>query len=165
MDQNVIDKLKKISIFEYLASDSDALRSLSEIVKHKKFSRGSTIIREGEDGDELYILYAGTVEITKNTLAKDRYTVVKLSAENHAFFGELALIDNDRRSATVVASSDCDLLYIKKDQFLAIGEKNNHLGLMVTRKIAHLLAQRLRRANQDIVTLYEALVGEIEENT
>jgi hypothetical protein len=36
---------------------------------------------------------------------------------------------------------------------------------MVTRKIAQILAQRLRRANQDVITLYEALVGEIEENS
>jgi len=49
----------------------------------------------------MFILYKGVVEVRKNTLAKETYIVAKLTAEQNAFFGELALIDNDRRSASI----------------------------------------------------------------
>jgi CRP/FNR family cyclic AMP-dependent transcriptional regulator len=158
----IIEKLKKVSIFEYLVNEPEALEMFKAIISKRSFLAGSAVIKEGEEGDELFILYTGTVEVAKNTLAKDLYTVTKLTAENHAFFGEIALIDNDTRSATVFAKTDCELLVIKKQNFLELGEKNNRIGLMITRKIAQIISQRLRRSNQDVITLYEALVGEIE---
>jgi CRP/FNR family cyclic AMP-dependent transcriptional regulator len=117
VDRDIVDKLKNVSIFEYVKDEPEALEKFSEIMEMCTYRSGSTIIQEGEEGSELFILYKGTVEITKDTLAKDRYTVTKLSAENNAFFGELALIDNDSRSASVIAKTDCELLIIKKISF------------------------------------------------
>ena len=76
------------------------------------------------------IIHKRNIE-AKSTLFKELYTVTKLSAENHAFFGELALVDNDKRSATVVAHTDCELLVMKKAMFLKMGDQNPTLGLSV----------------------------------
>jgi len=165
VNQSFIEKLKKVSIFEAIKEDPSALDQFAGMMELRHVPRGQAIIKEGDEGDEMFILFKGTVEVCKNTLAKDLYTVVKLSAEQNAFFGELAMIDNDRRSATVVASTECDVLVINKQHFLELGNKNSKIGLLITRKISEILGQRLRRANQDMVTLYEALVGEIEEST
>jgi glutaminase len=78
------------------------------------------------------------------------------------FFGEQALMDADQRSATVVAETDCECFVVKKEDFEALGGKNCHIGLVVTREIAKIISQRLRKANQDIITLFSALVTEIE---
>jgi CRP/FNR family transcriptional regulator, cyclic AMP receptor protein len=161
----IINKLKQVSLFESIKEDSSALEEFASMVELVHFKKGQNIIKEGDEGDQMFILFKGIVEICKDTLAKEMYTVVKLSAEQNAFFGELALIDNDRRSATVIASTDCDLLIINKENFLKFGDKNSRTGLLITRKISQILGSRLRRANQDMVTLYEALVGEIEEST
>jgi CRP/FNR family cyclic AMP-dependent transcriptional regulator len=163
--QDIIEKLKLVSIFASLKDDEVALKSIADMIEKKNISSGQTIIKEGDEGEEMFILFKGSVEVRKNTLAKDPYTVTKLTAEQNAFFGELALIDNDKRSASIVASTDCELLVMRKEKFLQLGDKNSHIGLSVTRNISHILGQRLRRANQDLATLYEALVGQIEEST
>ena len=163
--QNVIDKIKNVAIFEPLKDDQNALEHVAKLMTMKKIAKGHPVIQEGDEGDQMFVLHGGEVEVCKKTLDGDRYTVTKLSAAQHAFFGELALVDNDRRSATVVASTDCELLVLDKASFKSLGDRDPRVGLSVTRKISEILAQRLRRANQDMVTLYEALVGEIEERT
>ena len=67
-----------------------------------------------------------------------------------------------RRSATVVAEADCTLLAIERDRFHAFGDRHPARGLLVTRRLAERLAARLRRANEDVVTLFSALVHEVE---
>jgi len=51
-----------------------------------------------------------------------------------------------------IASTDCELLVMRKNKFLELGDKNTRVGLSVTRNISHILGQRLRRANQDLAT-------------
>jgi CRP-like cAMP-binding protein len=79
------------------------------------------------------------------------------------FFGELGLLDSDRRSATVTAETDCEVIVIERDRFLRFGDSNPTAGLSVTRRIASNLASRLRRANDDVITLFAALVHEVGE--
>ena len=77
-------------------------------------------------------------------------------------FGELSLLDRVLRSATVVAEADCTLLAIERERFQEFGDRHPRAGLVVTRRLAERLAARLRRANEDIVTLFTALVHEVE---
>ncbi len=163
--QSFIEKLKLLSIFSDFKDDIEALTKLSGMMELRHFKKNHAIIKEGEEGDELFILYKGTVEIGKNTLEKELYVVTLLDDKQNAFFGEMALIDNDKRSATVLAKTDCDLLVFSKKNFLDFGDHNPRIGLLITRRISQILGQRLRRGNQDIITLFEALVGEIEESS
>jgi len=98
-------------------------------------------------------------------MENEEYTVVRLESKKGAilFFGEFSLLDPDKRSATVMADTDCEVLEIKRKDFIKIGDEHPHLGLPITREISAKLAQSLRRANQDIITLFEALVGEVRE--
>jgi CRP-like cAMP-binding protein len=77
-------------------------------------------------------------------------------------FGELSLLDRVLRSATVVAETDCRFLVIARERFHAFGDRHPAAGLVVTRRLAERLAARLRRANEDMVTLFSALVHEVE---
>jgi CRP-like cAMP-binding protein len=101
--------------------------------------------------------------VEKHTLYADAYTVTVLDGEQSAFFGELALLEREARSASVVAETACEFLTVRRDRFLDWGDRHPATGLRVTRRIAEHLAQRLRRANQDIGTLYAAMVEEMEE--
>jgi voltage-gated potassium channel len=78
-------------------------------------------------------------------------------------FGELALLDREQRSASVIAETQCDLLVIDRRSFVAFGDRYPEAGLVITRRIARNLTDRLRRANEDTVTLFTALVHELEE--
>jgi CRP-like cAMP-binding protein len=75
--------------------------------------------------------------------------------------GELALIDNDRRSASVIAKSDCQCIVINRHDFLELGDREPSIGLHITRAIARQVSLRLRKTNEDVITLFSALVDEI----
>lgn len=154
--------LKNIVLFQDFQEDVEVLRKIEKLFIERKAKKGDVIIREGEEGDELYIIKEGCVRILKNTLQNEPYTVVLLSAEQHVFFGEIGLLLNDKRSATVVAEVDSRFLVTNRKKFLSFGEQEPYIALKVTRQIAQILAKRLYKSNQDVVTLFSALVAEIE---
>ena len=91
MEQNeVLDKLKQIPLFMEIRDDPQYMNKLLDISRIKHYSRDDCIIREGDVGDEMFIVLTGGVEIRKKTRAGDDYTVVRLKAEGNVFFGELA---------------------------------------------------------------------------
>jgi CRP/FNR family cyclic AMP-dependent transcriptional regulator len=143
--------------------EPEAIESLSSACHVEKVAEGHAIVEENSVGDSMFVLMRGRVRVEKRTPADDRYTVTFLSHEKGDFFGELGLLDSDRRSATVTAESDCELIVIERDRFVRFGDSNPVAGLSVTRRIASNLATRLRRANDDVITLFAALVHEVGE--
>jgi CRP-like cAMP-binding protein len=160
--EEIRERLKRIPLFENIRDDEESIRELQSITRLTHVPKGKVIIKEGEVGSEMYIVYSGSVEIKKRTRAGDDYTVVRLEASQNVFFGELALIDDDRRSATVIAIEDSDFIVISKSDFLAFGDRQPHIGLPITRAIAKILAGRLRKTTGDMLTIFDALVNELE---
>jgi len=154
--------LKNIVLFRDFKGDIEVLKKIEDIFEERKAKKGSVIIKEGELGDELYIIKKGSVSILKNTLQNEPYTVVNLSADQNVFFGEIGLLRNDKRSASVVAEEDCVFMVTNRSRFNDFGEKEPYIGLLITRQIAKILAERLSKSDQDVVTLFSALVSEIE---
>ncbi|MCX5911937.1 MAG: cyclic nucleotide-binding domain-containing protein [Deltaproteobacteria bacterium] len=155
--------LKSLPILRDL--DEGELTKFLTITRRVRFSKGNIILKEGEPGDTLYIIADGSVEISKNLVMKmgreefqDRDKILtKLSAEDHAVFGEVALFEQGKRSATVLARSDCVLLEITRNDFLRLGEENPRIGYKITRNITQLLCSRLRKADEDTIKLTTAL--------
>ena len=140
-----------------------AIEHLSDICRVERVVKGRPILEEGSLGESMFVLMRGRVRVEKRTPSNDHYTVTFLSHEKGDFFGELGLLDADRRSATVTAETECEVIVIERDRFLEFGNANPTAGLSVTRRIASNLATRLRRANDDVITLFAALVHEVEE--
>lgn len=161
--KEIVEKLKQIPLFEEIKDNPEHITSLMEICRIREYKEDEVIIKEGDLGSEMYIVYEGGVEIKKRTRAGDDYTVVKLKAEYNVFFGELALIDDDKRSATVIAGEDSRFLVITKDNFLKLGNDQPEIGLPITRAIAKILAGRLRKTTSDMLTIFDALVNELGE--
>ena len=155
--------LKSLPILRDL--DEGELTKFLTITHSIRFPKGKIIIKEGEPGDTLYIIADGTVEISKNLVIKmgreefqDRDKILtKLSAEDHAVFGEVALFEQGNRTATVVARTDCTLLEITRNNFLRLGEENPRIGYKITRNLTQLLCSRLRKADEDTIKLTTAL--------
>lgn len=161
----IIKKLKEVSFFKVIAADEDMIQKISTFCTTKFFKAGKSIIEEGEQGHELFIILNGEIEILKKTLQNEKYTVTTLSsAMGGIFVGELALIDDDKRSASVVAKTDCECLVIKRGDFVKFGNENPLAGLSITRDLAKQLSGKLRKANTDVITLFSALVDEIDQN-
>ena len=161
-DNVIIAKLKQVSFFSMFENDDETIARIAAMCSRRTFGAGKYIIREGEYGDELFIALSGEIEIIKNTLQNEEYTVTTFFAdEGGVNFGEIALIDNDRRSASVLAKTECECIVINRDDFIKFGDENSRAGLEITRAIASQLCGNLRKSNSDIITLFSALVEEI----
>lgn len=162
-EKTIIKKLRKIDLFQGIKDDDQRLAKLAGIVSVRHCKAGHQVITEGEEGSELYVLNKGTVAILKRTLDNDVYTIVRLRDDEDVFFGELALMDAELRSASVSADTDCEFLVISRNDFNSLGEEDPRLGLLVTRALGRALSKRLRKTNEDLIILFEALVGEVAE--
>ena len=163
-EQEIIEKLKRVKLFNTLEGDEERLAKLAGIVTWQECRAGEEIVSEGVEGSDLYILYQGAVQVQKRTLDQELYTITTLTDQEDAFFGELALMDREVRSASVTAVTDCELLVINREDFNRLGEDDPLLGLLVTRAIGKELSKRLRRANKDIIILFQALVEQVAES-
>lgn len=161
----VIEKLSKLEIFSDLdinnAEHARLLSAVCEILEPAKFAAGEIIIREGDIGNALYILYEGTVQVRRKTPNNDQFAVANLTTEQNVFFGEVALVDKDTRSASVYALSDCHTLKLDGQKFKELCDVEFELGYHVMYRISKRIAGSLRRSNKDLMLLYEALIAEV----
>lgn len=162
--------LKNVYLFRNIPDEH--LQYLLKNMEVKRIPRGSDIIREGEEGDSLFILFKGTVTITKKmTLFAENEeknlvdkSLIRLSASDYAFFGEMAMCgDTDVRSATVTADSDCVLGELPARELKKWGNMNAEFGKIFFQNLAKILADRLRKANRDMLKLTTALTLALEE--
>jgi CRP/FNR family cyclic AMP-dependent transcriptional regulator len=159
---DVLNKLKGIPLFAEIRDTDKNMQTLLRFCTMRTYKNGSTVFSEGESGSEMFIVYSGSVEILKRTRAGDTYTVARLKAEHNVFFGELALIDDDTRSATVLAMENSEFVVISKQDFLELGASHPAIALSITRAIARILASRLRKTTGDMITIFDALLDEIK---
>ncbi len=157
------DFLARVPIFDGLTEQQ--LWKVSEILERRCAEQGELIIREGEMGNTMYVLTAGTVEVSKTLtlwlpekdFGEREKSLSRLSANECAFFGEMALLENSERSATVTAVHACEMLEIRKAEFERFCDENPEIGYLIVRNIAKLLSSRLRQTNKDILKLATAL--------
>ena len=100
--------LKKVKIMEALSDKQ--LMSIARCLKAVEFEAEAEIITQGDDGDTFYVLASGEVDIRVNSV-----NVAHL--DHNAAFGEMSLLKNEKRSATVVATVDCVCLSLQRDDF------------------------------------------------
>lgn len=160
----IIKKLSKIPLFNSFKDDIDSLKKLNNVCKIKHYTKDTVVIAEGDVGDDMFIVFEGSVEIRKKTRSGDEYTVVELNAEHNIFFGELAIISEGERSATVLTKSDSIFLVITKNDFENFCEEHPTIGLHITKEILKTVAARLRKTNDDMLTIFDALVNEIKNS-
>ncbi|HZE20591.1 MAG TPA: cyclic nucleotide-binding domain-containing protein [Desulfobaccales bacterium] len=152
---------RKIYLFQDL--EEDEIQQVLDHTNFREFPAGEAIISEGEPGESLFIMHEGEVEITKQlTLVLDEDTpkervMIRLKAENGVYFGEMALLENETRSATVTALTDCSLLELHRQDFLGLVEQRPAMGVKLLLRLAEILSRHLRKTNQDVVKLTTAL--------
>jgi CRP/FNR family cyclic AMP-dependent transcriptional regulator len=106
-------------------------------IEAKLIRAGSTIFREGDEANEFFVIKSGRVRIQLGNR-----TLTELSGDD--IFGEMALIDNQPRSATAVAITDVELVPVSERQFLFMVSQTPYFAL----KVMRVLAQRLRATSK-----------------
>jgi CRP/FNR family transcriptional regulator, cyclic AMP receptor protein len=103
------------------------------------FAKGDTIFREGDQGGQFFVVMRGQVEIRSGNRRLE-------TVDRKGIFGEMALIDDSPRSATVVALTDVTVAPIKEKQFLLLVKYAPLFAL----KVMRVLAMRLRHQNKAV---------------
>jgi CRP-like cAMP-binding protein/small-conductance mechanosensitive channel len=105
--------LRKIDLFAQLAEDG--LHQLATVGREASYARDEVVVRQGEEGQELFIVHRGAALVTEQgALGKD-VEVNRLAPGD--FFGEIALLTGDRRTATVRTTQECELYVLDRDGF------------------------------------------------
>ncbi len=129
--------LKTVDLFQDIPSE--LLSKISQISKAKDYESGEVIFNEGDYGDSMFIVIEGEVSIQKN--GKSIALLDKGSS-----LGEMALLDNETRSAGATAKVDSVLLKINQDVFYELMEGNAD----IMKQIIRLLTSRIRDANSKL---------------
>jgi signal transduction histidine kinase len=147
--------LKQCKLFDNLPEEDIA--KLVEVAKTVDIPAGKSVISEHALGDSLFIIVKGKVEINKAMEKGEPNMLAQLKTmEAGEFFGEMSLIDNEPRSATVIAREDVQLLVIPKERFLTIAYSNPRVLFNLIRA----LSWRLRDSNLKFAELMEKLIAQ-----
>jgi CRP-like cAMP-binding protein len=145
---NVEDVIAGIPVFESLKPKE--LRQVASIVHRRKYEAGETIVCQNDPGLGMYMIESGEVTV----LLEENGTTKELAILHKGdFFGEIALLDESPRSATVVAHTDAELIGFFRPDLFDIIEKTPAAGIKIVLRLAHLLGDRLRNSNQEISKL------------
>jgi CRP/FNR family cyclic AMP-dependent transcriptional regulator len=139
---NVMELFSKVPLFEGLPP-AERL-SLAHAVTLKTYRRGETIVRQGQPGESFFVIVHGRVAVT--ILSPDGREVVLNTLGEGDHFGEMALLDDSPRSASVVAQEKSDLAILSRGVFFDLLKSNFQL----TRALLASFSRRLRRANSTI---------------
>lgn len=104
----------------------------------KFFPAGTVLFREGEPGQEMYVVHSGSVELTRKL--KDRDAVLAIVPQGE-FFGEMAIVNNRPRSATATVKDDAWLLVIDSRTFEAMIRGKAEIAVRMIKQMASRLAQ------------------------
>jgi HEAT repeat protein len=125
--------LRKVALFEELAPSD--LKHVAAIATERVYPDASKLVRQGDSGDELYIIVSGRVRVLT-----DGQPVAARSAGD--FIGEMAILTREPRSATVVAEGDVRVLCVEQRQFEVMLRDRPEIGLAVIKTLAQRLRER-----------------------
>ncbi|NOT09040.1 MAG: Crp/Fnr family transcriptional regulator [Gemmatimonadales bacterium] len=121
--------------------------ALAQLVRERRFAKGAVILSQGGDGDALFLIQSGQIKVS--IVAEDGREVILSVLGPGGFFGEMALIDDEPRSAHVIAMTDTVLLQLRREEFRARLRVSPELSISLLRE----LSRRLRRADDNIASL------------
>lgn len=143
---NLVQLMKQVELFRGL--NDQQLELLSRICREERYPRGKVIVEQGTAGDRMFIIGSGQVEVRVQISDGTSYAAVYLGRGQ--VFGEMALIDAAKRSATVLAADPETVVYsLPNDQFSALCESNTGIGYVMMRNMAQDLSFKLRHRDAD----------------
>jgi len=142
---SVADILRKVPLFGQLAPSD--LERVVEISRERTYPRNSVILFEDDPGDALYVVAEGQVKVV--LIGEDGREVILSVMGEGEFFGEMALVDDEPRSAHVIAMEDSTLLVLRREDFQGILTQTPRIALALMRE----LSRRLRRVDEKVGSL------------
>lgn len=138
--------LHDLSVFSSLSSAQ--VHSLQHYLQPIKFQAGEIVFRQGDPGDGIYFILSGQVSVV------DEGQERRLASFNEGvFFGDMGLLEDKPRSATVRCDTGADLLFMSKKNFQKMLAEEPMVANAILLKISYVLANRLRVTNKEVAFL------------
>lgn len=145
MPLSPIEVLRKVPLFSGLPETD--LSAFADLTRERSYPKGSVIVFEDDPGDSLYLVAGGQVKVV--LIAEDGREVILSVLGEGSFFGEMAVIDEEPRSAHVIAMDDSNLLVLRREDFHARLRQSPEVAIALLKEIS----RRLRRADEKIGSL------------
>lgn len=139
---SVADTLRAVPLFSQLREDD--IESIGDVARERSYPKNSVIVFEEDPGDALYAVLSGQVKVV--LVGEDGREVILSTLSKGDFFGEMSLIDDEPRSAHVIAMEDSNLLVVRREDFHKQLEETPRIAIGLLRA----LCKRLRHADSKI---------------
>ena len=133
--------------------DPASLADLRKVAHELKVPAGSRICSLGEEGAEMYLLRRGRVHVLLPLEGNKRHHLATFCQGD--FFGEMAFLDRERRSADIETATPCELYTLSRQDFDAILKDKPTLGARLFEQLAKAISSRLRNADTELRALEE----------
>ena len=148
--KDLATQLSEVVIFYGL--DPRQLESILGISSMQQFDQNTVIFKEGDPGEELYLILNGKIRISRQLAGVGVGEEALAILEPTQAFGEMAVIEDDVvRSASATAHEPCSMLFLKKKTFQRLLRHNHDLAYIVLSNVVKLLSNRLRTTNDKVI--------------
>ena len=124
--------LKRVPLFQGLTDRQ--LKTLSKTFMTRTFSNGEEMVKQGESGQGIFIIISGQAEAIRESANGDKVSVNSFDATD--FFGELTLLSEGPRTASVIARSDLECLVLARWDFIPLLKEDADMGVSVAQELA-----------------------------
>lgn len=142
----LLDILTEIELFSEL--DYNSLTNLSNLFEEKIYNQDEIIFKEDSIGTSMMMITSGEVRISQISDPQTEEALIILKKGD--VFGEMALLEDMPRSATVIANTNVIIFEVQREKFLNFLENNKEAGVKILMKLAKILSSRLRETDAKV---------------
>lgn len=144
-EEAAVQLLRRVGVFSEM--EPAELLPIARHARRRRCPRGMAILQQDEPGSVAFCIISGEVDVLLEAEDGRQFVVARLGAGDH--FGEMSLLDEQPRSASVVAARDTEVLVLQRDDFLRELEQHPQM----VRKLLTALSRRLRSADAGLAAL------------
>ena len=146
-ESDTVYTLRQVPVFKGFSNKE--FNELEKLVHHRNYSSDDFVFKNRAPGEGMYIIMNGTIKITIGTRAGDENILANLKEGD--FFGELALFDDEPRSANAISIEDSKLIGFFTADLLSLQERNPEMANKILFNLGGMLGERLRSTNRLLI--------------
>ena len=150
MEEEILGFLRHSPLF--VGFTDEQFQTLLPLALIQEYAAGDKIVKEGEPGDRFFILKEGTVDIVKESVDGESHVLASLEKEGD-FFGEMAVVDIQPRSATVRARELSKVVVFTNIALVELFDSYPEVLSVVALNIARVLSLRLRTVDEALAAM------------
>ena len=126
--------------------DDTDLATFAGSLREQSLRRGQALFREGDHGDEMFLVRAGSIVVSKAVTGRIEQVLARMGPGD--FFGEMALFDRSARSATIQADTEVTLLVLDRDALARLTTESPRAAAAFFQSLVHVFIERLRASGE-----------------